>query len=63
MAVAFGGLLASSEIILNQTAFLLVFAVLLDTFVVRTFCVPALLGMSDTYSWWPKRMPTPTQDI
>jgi uncharacterized membrane protein YdfJ with MMPL/SSD domain len=35
MAVAFSGLLFSSELALNQTAFLLVASVLLDTFVVR----------------------------
>jgi len=63
MAVAFGGLLTSDELLLNQTAFLLVFAVLLDTFVVRTLCVPALLGITDTLSWWPSKMPPATKSI
>jgi uncharacterized membrane protein YdfJ with MMPL/SSD domain len=35
MAVAFSGLLFSTETILNQTAFLLCVSVLLDTFVQR----------------------------
>ena len=43
MAVAFSGLLFSTELILNQTAFLLVLSVLLDTFIVRTFLVPVLM--------------------
>jgi uncharacterized membrane protein YdfJ with MMPL/SSD domain len=63
MAVAFGGLFSSQELILNQAAFLLVFAVLLDTFVVRTICVPALLGLTDTKSWWPQELPPPTKSI
>jgi hypothetical protein len=63
MAVAFGGLFTSSELILNQTAFLLVFAVLLDTFVVRTLCVPALLGLTDSFSWRPGTMTPATKTI
>lgn len=63
MAVAFGGLMTSEELLLNQTSFLLVFAVLLDTFVVRTLCVPALLGITDTLSWWPSKMPPATKSI
>lgn len=63
MAVAFGGLFTSSELILNQAAFLLVFAVVLDTFVVRTLCVPALLGLTGSKSWWPKELPPATKDI
>jgi predicted RND superfamily exporter protein len=63
MAVAFGGLFTSTELILNQTAFLLVFAVLLDTFVVRTLCVPALLGLTDHFSWWPGEMTPATKTI
>jgi len=53
MAVAFSGLLLSSEIILNQVAFFLVVAVLLDTFVIRTILVPVLLGLSGKHAWWP----------
>lgn len=63
MAIAFGGLMASTETILNQVSFLLVFSVLMDTFVVRTLCVPALLGLTDSYSWFPKIMPAATRSI
>lgn len=62
MAVAFGGLMISDEIILNQAAFLLIVAVLLDTFVVRTLAVPAMLGLTDSWSWWPADMPPATKD-
>ena len=64
MCVAFGGLWASKAVILQQTAFCFVFAVLLDTFVVRTLCVPALLGLTDRLSWWPNAsLPPPTKDL
>ena len=63
MSVAFGGLLTSDELILNQVAFLLVFAVLLDTFVVRTLCVPALLGLTGSKSWWPQALPPATRSV
>ena len=36
---------------------------LLDTFVVRTLAVPALLGLTDTKSWWPKTMPPVTRAL
>jgi len=57
MAVAFGGLMTSRLIILNQAAFLLIVAVLLDTFVVRTLVVPILMGLTAPYSWWPRLLP------
>ncbi|GAB5036761.1 Hypothetical protein NocV09_04800190 [Nannochloropsis oceanica] len=64
MAVAFSGLLFSSELILNQTAFLLVLSVLLDTFVVRTFLVPILMTWSGAKTWWPRgNLPAPTKDL
>ena len=63
MAVAFSGLFSSSELILNQIAFFLAFAVLLDTFIVRTLMVPALLGLCDPYVWWPGKLPEPTIDF
>jgi len=58
MAVAFVGLLGSKTIILNQTAFLLTIAVLVDTFVVRIFVVPILMGFTGNLSWWPRRLST-----
>ena len=63
MAVAFSGLLLSGELLLNQTAFMLVVAVLVDTFVVRTVLVPILMGLTGTKSWWPRNLPLPTIDL
>lgn len=54
MAVAFSGLFLSKEMILNQVAFYLVSAVLLDTFLVRTVLVPILMGLFGKEAWWPR---------
>jgi hypothetical protein len=45
MATAFSGLLFSSEPVLNQVAFFLVLAVLVDTFVIRSLFVPSIMVM------------------
>ena len=63
MAVAFAGLLMSEERVLNQTAFVLVASVLIDTFVVRTVLVPILLGVTGEKSWWPREMPEGVVDL
>ena len=63
MAVAFSGLLMSGELLLNQTAFCLVAAVLVDTFVVRTVLVPIMLGVTGEKSWWPRNLPEPVIDL
>ena len=42
----------------DQTAFLLTIAVLVDTFVVRIFVVPILMGFTGNLSWWPRRLST-----
>ncbi len=55
MAVAFVALLGSKTVILNQTAFLLTGAVLVDTFIVRIFVVPILMAFTGDLSWWPRR--------
>ena len=57
MSIAFGGLLASNEVQLNQFGFLLTVSVLLDTFVIRTIFVPALMLKASRYNWWPRQMP------
>jgi len=55
MFVAFGGLLWSECTVLNQFAFFLVSAVLLDTFVVRTVLVPIVLELcGEKWGWWPR---------
>lgn len=54
MAIAFSGLLLSSEPAVNQISFYLVFSVLLDTFVVRTILVPAIIAILGQWAWWPQ---------
>ena len=55
MAIAFMGLLFSSIPALNQLSFFLVVSVLVDTFVVRTFLVPALMRILGSLNWWPRK--------
>eukprot|EP00164_Ancoracysta_twista_P000151 GFYU01000222.1.p1 GENE.GFYU01000222.1~~GFYU01000222.1.p1 ORF type:complete len:843 (+),score=247.73 GFYU01000222.1:254-2782(+) len=57
MAIAFSGLFLSSEMVLNQFAFFLVVSVLLDTFIVRTILVPALMSLAGKWNWWPRKIP------
>lgn len=42
---------------LNMLAFYLVVAVLLDTFIVRTLLVPALVSALGSWNWWPRSVP------
>lgn len=56
MALAFGGLMLSQTIVMIQFGFMLCFAVLLDTFIVRTLLVPSLLAVSGNLNWWPQTM-------
>jgi hypothetical protein len=56
MALAFAGLLFSSEPTLNELSFYLVFAVLFDTLVIRTMLVPALMSILGEANWYPKNM-------
>ena len=60
MAIAFCGLLMNSTPTLNQMATVLVVSVLLDTFVVRTLLLPAIMTLLGSLNWWPRRMPQPT---
>ena len=60
MAIAFMGLLLNSTATLNQMACILVTSVLLDTFVVRTLLLPAIMSLLGPLNWWPRRMPTPS---
>jgi uncharacterized membrane protein YdfJ with MMPL/SSD domain len=57
MAVSFGSLLSSASPALNQWSFLLTTGVLIDTFVVRTTVVPALMAMVDgKHAWYPRQL-------
>jgi len=62
MAVAFGALSLSKEMALNQFAFFLCVAVLLDTFIVRSMMVPALVSLAGPLNWWPAKVPQAARD-
>ena len=62
MTIAFSGLLLSTEMILNQFGFMLCFAVLVDTFVVRTILVPSIMSLAERWNWWPSKLPEPEKD-
>jgi uncharacterized membrane protein YdfJ with MMPL/SSD domain len=62
MFIAFAGLMLSKEMVLNQYGFMLSFAVLVDTFVVRTLLVPAIMQLAGPINWWPGVMPPATKD-
>ena len=55
MALSFGGNLLAESIALNQAGWILGVGVLVDTFVVRSLLVPALISLADGAAWWPRR--------
>lgn len=57
MAAGFGGLLFAHEALLSQLSFIVMVAVLVDTFLVRAILVPSMMAMLGKYNWWPRRMP------
>ncbi len=59
MAISFSGLMLSAELVLNEFGFMLCLAVLIDTFVIRSLLVPALLALVGDRHWWPSNMPPP----
>ena len=52
--LAFFGLMMSEILVLNQLSFFLFFAVVFDTFVVRTLVVPSLMFWLGEANWWPR---------
>lgn len=62
MALAFSGMFFSNKLLHQQFALLLVTSVLLDTFVVRTVLVPALMLSAGEWNWWPREMPEADAD-
>jgi RND superfamily putative drug exporter len=54
MAGTFAAMMSSSLIGLVQLAFAITVGVLLDTFVIRTTLVPAIVVLLDRWSWWPR---------
>jgi len=46
---------------MNHLAFYLVFAVLFDTFIVRSLLVPSIMGLFSDINWWPAKLPPITK--
>mmetsp|Transcript_110564 Transcript_110564/g.219851 ORF Transcript_110564/g.219851 Transcript_110564/m.219851 type:complete len:957 (+) Transcript_110564:121-2991(+) len=57
MALTFFAELLGSVPITNQLGFVLVFSIVVDTFVVRSILVPAMLSLLPCLNYWPSRMP------
>lgn len=62
MSLAFSGLCFADKLLFQQFGVLLVASVLLDTFVVRTVLVPALMLIAQDWNWWPRKMPPAVND-
>eukprot|EP01083_Nonionella_stella_P121809 366128_1 len=54
MAISFAGLIFSQITALCQTGFILVIGVLVDTFIIRTSLVTAILSIAKEINWWPR---------
>ena len=61
MIMAFSSLMASSIHILRTVGLMLVVTCAVDTFVVRTMLVPALLLVAVEWNWWPGCVPPVTR--
>ncbi len=57
MAGTFAAMMSASILGLLQIGFAVAFGVLLDTFVVRTTVVPAIIVLLKRWSWWPRQGP------
>jgi RND superfamily putative drug exporter len=54
MCLAFAGMVVqSNNEFLCQMGFCMIFGILVDTFVVRTVLVPAVIGLGGSLNWWP----------
>ena len=63
MAIAFSGMLFSNTMILNEFGFILTLAVLIDTFIIRTILVPAIMSLASRWNWWPRKLPVISKDL
>lgn len=59
MALTFMAQLLGSVPVTNQMGFVLVFSIVVDTFVVRSILVPAMLSLGPVLNYWPAKMPEP----
>merc|ERR1711972_723117 len=57
MALTFTAQLLGSIPTVNQLGFILVFSIVVDTFVVRSILVPAMLSIVPQTNYWPSKMP------
>jgi len=57
MAFTFSAEMLGSVPVTNQMGFILIFSILVDTFVVRTVLVPAILSIGASWNYWPGKMP------
>ena len=57
MAGTFGAMLSSSLLGLVELAFAITVGVLLDTFIIRTTIMPAIVVLLDKWNWWPGKGP------
>lgn len=55
LAGAFSSLLFTEVTTLRQVGFTVAFSILLDTFIVRPFIVPAMMAILGKYNWWPNK--------
>ena len=56
LAATFAALAVIPLMFMVQLAFIVAFGVLLDTFVVRSVLVPAIVIALDKKIWWPSRL-------
>jgi len=58
-AFTFTSMMLGSMAITNQMGFIFIFSIVVDTFVVRTVLVPAMLSLNPCLNYWPSKMPEP----
>ena len=63
MAIAFGGLLFSKILALNQLSIYLFLSVIFDTIFIRSLLVPSILGLFNDANWWPSTLPPITKSL
>lgn len=62
-AFTFLSMMLASMPVNNQIGFVFVFSIIIDTFVVRTVLVPAMLSLNPALNYWPTKMPKPNRKL